>query len=297
MSTSLPLKMVKRTVLPIAALLFFILVLFMFIVQREEYAGVRFLPIKFFDAPSRLLNTTACQAAEQEKQYAETFSSEWLDRSNSFIFRQYYNRSSCPGNPYYDDLREMLREWKGMAERLKIRYFITDGTLLGAWRDGDLIPYDFDLDIRVHIDDLPKLYPLRQKKESWNPYLDPGYHIYFTPDWRLPYRFRRRFSCRGKQVRVYEGECSFTDPPARLINDDKHIDIFVYQVYEEVLQFLPSRYVEYSKSHVLPLVKCSFLNETTWCPREPKQILDNIYNFNLRPQKVCKDNKWIEKDP
>jgi len=82
------------------------------------------------------------------------------------------------------------------------RYFLDYGSLLGAWRDEEAIPYDADTDVRVHNDDLTKLFnlPIRVKEMSWDSYDDHDVHLYFTKDWRLPYHMRRRFSCKGKQV-------------------------------------------------------------------------------------------------
>lgn len=248
------------------------------------------------DPDKKLMTYAEFKAFENERIYNETFSDEWLDRRDSRTFRQYRNTSSCPKNLLYEGLRDLLRSWMKIAEERKIRYFLTDGSLLGAWRDGDQIPYDYDLDIRVHVDDLRKIYELREQRKSWNPYKEAGDHIYFTRDWQMPYDIRQRYSCRGKHVRMYEGECSFTDPPARLINGDKHIDIFIYQTYEQVLQFFPSRQAEFYLPHAFPLVKCKFLQETTWCPRNPKRILDQIYAMKLAPGKICKDGKWVDKD-
>ena len=248
------------------------------------------------DPDKRLMTYAEFKALENERIYNETFSDEWLDRRNSRTFNQYRNTTSCPENLLYEGLRKLLQSWIKIAEEQKIRYFLTDGSLLGAWRDGDQIPYDYDLDIRVHVDDLRKIYPLREQRKSWNPYKEPGDHIYFTRDWEMPYDIRQRFSCRGKHVRMYEGECSFTDPPARLINGDKHIDIFIYQTYEQVLQFFPSRQAEFYLKDAFPLVKCKFLQETTWCPRNPKRILDQIYSMKLAPGKICKNGKWVEKN-
>ena len=246
---------------------------------------------------NKIMTYETFKAEQEERIYNATFSAnEWLDRSNSKIFRQYKNSTECSENLIYNGLRALLQSWIKIAEERKIRYFLTDGSLLGAWRDGDQIPYDYDLDIRVHVDDLRKIYPLRERKKSWNPYLEKGDHIYFTPDWEMPYEIRQRYACNGKRVRMYQGECSFTDPPARLINGDKHIDIFVYQTYEQVLQFFPSRQAEYYLKDAFPLVKCSFLKETTWCPRNPKQILDQIYSMKLNPGKICKNGKWVSKD-
>ncbi|XP_066920409.1 uncharacterized protein [Clytia hemisphaerica] len=293
----------KGVILPLLCLIFCVTVLLVLFTYNPSDEGL--LPIKTRqwtgvfkgENTDQRLEKQECPAnKDQDQIYAETHSDEWLDRSNSKIFNHYKNSTGCPRNVYYKEFKEMLRFWMNIAKKLKIRYFLTDGSLLGAWRDGDIIPYDFDLDIRVHVDDLPKLLPMRQKKKSWNPYKDVGYHIYFTPDWQMPYEIRQRYSCFGKRVNVYEGECSFTDPPARVINDDKHIDIFIYQTYELVLQYFPSRQAEFYLKDAFPLVKCHFLNETTWCPRNPKRILDGIYKMNLAPQKVCKKKKWVDKN-
>ena len=36
-----------------------------------------------------------------------------------------------------------------ILESLEIEYFLTDGTLLGAVREGDFIPWDWDVEITV----------------------------------------------------------------------------------------------------------------------------------------------------
>ena len=85
------------------------------------------------------------------------------------------------------------------------RYFLDFGSLLGAWRDEEAIPYDADVDIRVHNDDLETLFnlPIRVRNMTWDSYDDYDVHLYFTKDWRKPYHLRRRFSCSGKQVIFY----------------------------------------------------------------------------------------------
>lgn len=56
------------------------------------------------------------------------------------------------------------REWKAQAidnldtarrilDDLKIPYFLSNGTLLGCIRDGDLIPHDSDIDLGIMIED------------------------------------------------------------------------------------------------------------------------------------------------
>ncbi len=41
-----------------------------------------------------------------------------------------------------------------VLDKLKINYWLTDGTLLGFYRDGDFIKNDFDVDLAVFIDEL-----------------------------------------------------------------------------------------------------------------------------------------------
>lgn len=49
------------------------------------------------------------------------------------------------------DALEVLLAAKKSFEELGIDYWLTDGTLLGLYRDGDFIPWDDDIDMGVHI--------------------------------------------------------------------------------------------------------------------------------------------------
>lgn len=42
-----------------------------------------------------------------------------------------------------------------LLDNTGIRYWLDFGTLLGAWRTGRVIPYDYDVDVSVHADQLP----------------------------------------------------------------------------------------------------------------------------------------------
>ena len=109
------------------------------------------------------------------------------------------------------------------------------------------IPYDQDMDIRVHIDDFDQLYELRERRLVWQANEDHDYHIYFTRFWRLPYA-ERRFSCKGKRVHQYEGQCSFTDPTARMIFRNWHLDLYAYTTYQDTVKYMPhDKAFEYRK--------------------------------------------------
>ena len=55
------------------------------------------------------------------------------------------------------DLKRLLVAWKRIAERLKFRWFLNGGSLLGTLRDKGLIFYDNDIDIVVRMADYDKL--------------------------------------------------------------------------------------------------------------------------------------------
>lgn len=56
-----------------------------------------------------------------------------------------------------ENLRKTARHVIRIMESYNIRYWLEGGSLLGAVRSGDIIPWDSDVDIGVHEDDLSKL--------------------------------------------------------------------------------------------------------------------------------------------
>jgi len=51
------------------------------------------------------------------------------------------------------ELTTLLTEWIKLAHDHDIRWQITAGTLLGSYRDDDIMPWDDDIDLRIHPDD------------------------------------------------------------------------------------------------------------------------------------------------
>jgi len=218
---------------------------------------------------------------------------EWLDREDAKGFAE-YGDNTCPETTDRKPWQKVLTRWVEIAKQHNIRYFLTSGTLLGAWRDEEVIPYDQDMDIRIHIDDFDKLYPLRQRKFIWESYDDYETHFYFTRDWRLPYDLRRRFSCKGKHVEEYEGQCSFIDPNARMIYRQWHLDLYAFTSYQDVVKFLPhDAAFEYKKSDIFPLTRCMFMGIETRCPQKPTAILNKLYS-SLKPTRKCVNKTYVK---
>ena len=228
------------------------------------------------------------------KQQSNDEDLEWLDRDDSKGFAD-YGDGSCPVTTDRGPWQKILARWIQIAKKHNIRYFLTSGSLLGAWRDEEVIPYDQDMDVRVHIDDFDKIYPLRQRKFVWSSYDDHDIHFYFTRDWRLPYDVRRRYTCKGKKVDEYEGQCSFTDPNARMIFRQWHMDIYAYVTYQDTVKFIPfSAAFEYRKDEIFPLTRCMFMGIETRCPKKPKAIFKKLYNGSIKPTKKCFSKTWVD---
>jgi fukutin-related protein len=71
-----------------------------------------------------------------------------------------------------EGLRTTARFVIALLERANARYWLEYGTLLGAARSGDIIPWDYDMDIGIHRDDLELVPPLL---EAWQ--RGAGHHV------------------------------------------------------------------------------------------------------------------------
>jgi hypothetical protein len=63
-----------------------------------------------------------------------------------------------PTHVRHNSIRIILGEIHAACREHKIRYWICGGTMLGAYRDGNIIPWDDDADICIHEEDV----------ETWN---------------------------------------------------------------------------------------------------------------------------------
>jgi lipopolysaccharide cholinephosphotransferase len=70
----------------------------------------------------------------------------------------YYLKIICEkGRQYQSDLLSIMNAFHNACEKVNITYFMGYGTLLGAVRDGGLIPWDFDMDLLVRYSDKERL--------------------------------------------------------------------------------------------------------------------------------------------
>ena len=85
---------------------------------------------------------------------------------NTYYKKYYYGRNITPHSLFIlndqnkkiiqSNLTKILKDITDFFNKHEIRYFISDGTLLGAYRNGRIIEYDDDVDIRVYDKDWDK---------------------------------------------------------------------------------------------------------------------------------------------
>ena len=88
-----------------------------------------------------------------------------------------------------------------MAKEYNISYALMAGSLLGAVRNADMIPYDIDLDIMVDV----KYYPVLEGISEQRNFKPDGYttHFVMQPGFNhsRPLNDLRFFTCDGREVR------------------------------------------------------------------------------------------------
>ena len=78
---------------------------------------------------------------------------EWIEMLNYTVD---YGDKTCSenklGNPRKETFVKILKHWKEISKRFNIPYFLVHGSLIGAVRNGDFIPWDHDMDIMIDKD-------------------------------------------------------------------------------------------------------------------------------------------------
>ena len=127
-----------------------------------------------------------------------TYTHVAMDSANGKLDPSVYGELGCPKNPDRKDFYEILRHWIQISKQNNIEYVLACGSLLGAMRDGDVIPYDSDVDVLVNHNYFSILERLSVKRD-FNP-SDEKIRLVVQPEFALNISMddRRRFNCEGK---------------------------------------------------------------------------------------------------
>ena len=204
-------------------------------------------------------------------------------------------KPDCPVDESQKELTKLFELWFHMANLLNVSYALTHGSLLGAWRDGWMIPYDSDLDIMINHEEISKLNQMIDKSFNQN---DNKVHLTIHHEYQKKIDQRNRYLCTGRMVSSdswYRDQCSFIEPLGRLVKgSDVHIDLVGYKVVGQSVVFqTEDNKTVFDTSLVLPYSRCSFNGYATFCPRNTEQLLKNIYGENLQPIRMCIDGSWV----
>ncbi|OON24024.1 hypothetical protein X801_00055 [Opisthorchis viverrini] len=195
------------------------------------------------------------------------------------------------------DMYQLLLQWIRIAEEHRIVWWLNSGSLLGAVRQKDFIPFDHDADIAVlgsYDSTIEKL------SARW---LDNIYPLLIAR------RCRRDFgiclNCQGYPARYPIDPCLFCIPIARIVSGPlTFFDVFMVHaktiidinnpnatsigLLDESVDSDYSKPLSYSLDDVFPLSTCTFMGLDVPCPRNADYVLAHTYGSDyLKPHMLC----------
>ena len=110
-----------------------------------------------------------------------------------------YGEPGCPDNPWREaGLMELFQAWTNISKHHNIEYVLAGGSLLGAMRNEDIIPYDSDLDIYIDVNYYSVMKRLSEERQFSRS--DRKIHLVLQPEFtmNIPVERRKRYDCQGK---------------------------------------------------------------------------------------------------
>ena len=208
--------------------------------------------------------------------------------------------SECPPNPHKRTLNYLFNYWMALDSHYNLSSFLCGGSLIGSLRDGDLIPYDRDIDVCVTFENYQKVRLLRSGKpiRYRKIYRSHQIHLVVQEDFANDdVSSRTRVDCRGRILKLGDlpkDPCSFDTPGARLISRGVYVDVFVFREHGVYL-----RDHEYEKEHlkadIFPLKHCTFMHVKTKCPRNEMSLLLKYYRPDvlINPHYRCENTSFV----
>lgn len=152
-----------------------------------------------------------------------------------------------------ENLRQTARYVFGILEKCTVRYWLEGGSLLGAARTGDIIPWDYDIDVGIYKDDIAKCEWLKNSLQQ---------SIVDTQG------FVWEKAREGDFIRVQFSQ-----------SNHLHVDIFPFYSKNGIMTkdtwFVDHRQdMEFPEHFLTPLDKIKFVGMRVSCPNNYKEFLE-----------------------
>lgn len=204
----------------------------------------------------------------------------------------------CPENLFHARMVKLLNTWIAIAGRRNITYFVCYGSLLGLYRDGDVIPYDNDIDVCIFRRDLYKL----EKEDETKPFEpnDGKTHLVYQKHCHHLRGNAKRTTCKGVEVTRAVDQCTFLDPCARLFlrppTSGRTTWMDVFAMRDNGTFLLDDwKWKRHRRDIIFPLRPCVFMGIQTICPNKITAYLRRYYgkDFATNSHYICKDGEWV----
>jgi hypothetical protein len=153
------------------------------------------------------------------------------------------------------------------SRRSEFRLFLDAGTLLGAYRNGKMLPHDDDFDLGIYVPDEESTMPLLESLKA-------------ALDNTLPGEYETRIvSSYSKKVEVYQpewGKYPFRD------GDFHNVTVDVTAYVDDVdgnMRVHNYGWFRTRRENVLPLSSIVYEGETFPAPQNPEQYLTDLYGY------------------
>lgn len=165
---------------------------------------------------------------------------------------------------YQDVVIALLPCLADLLEESNIPYWLDWGTLLGAVRDGKMIPWDEDIDIGIFYKDIKKVTNLESQM------VKDGFRLAMESD-KSAVRVIRFYGEKGIKF---------------------HIDILPWKINGNIVKagYNSKPFKVYPIEELLNLKKIEFEGRMYPCPREPEKSLDRLMGKDWRTPKVLSTN-------
>ena len=154
--------------------------------------------IKYYKAPN--IRARVFSNLENDKNN-DFYDTRWVNKLNYTVD---YGDKTCEetknGNPRKKIFVQLLQQWKQISKKYRIPYFIVYGSLIGAIRNADFIPWDHDMDIFIdesYYEIISKVDNNRNFTPNAN---DPNFHLIVQNYFRSEYSnfHKTRQNCLGQ---------------------------------------------------------------------------------------------------